>query len=116
MDSTYCLTVAIKNTEQKFLFETKRKAMAALKALEGKMGHRYRNDPEGARHRIKSGDGEAVILVDEVSCARVVDQAEFRRLAAYTNSQIVKDAEMVNGTLVNAISQALQQNRPAEAP
>jgi len=62
--------------------------MAQLNAIEPMMGHgTFRNDPEKARHRIKSDDGEAVVLVGHVHSARVIDRAKFDALASYSKHQ-----------------------------
>ena len=58
-------------------------ALSVLAAMEGKMGSRYSNDPEQARHRVDALDGAAVFEMGKVSSVRVIDRAAFKAATSW---------------------------------
>lgn len=90
---------------QRLPFATVDDANAQLELIEPKIGARFSNDPEKARHRILSGDGSIVVSINEILSARVIDQRMFRELTAWDNENIkAHTREMVEMSKTPAIA------------
>ena len=114
MQNIFLLSVVIQHAgEQRLSFDTKRKATAALRALEVKMGLKFENDPDRLRHTIKSSDGEMTVCVREVVAARVIDVAEFLRLTESDRKSMVEQTARINSTVAAALAAAMKSLAPA---
>lgn len=85
-DNSFIIEIMTPSGISRITYTSREAAETDFLAAEPKVGRRFANDPDSAKHTFRGHDGMAVVAMSEVHQIRVVDEKAFREGMSFRKS------------------------------
>lgn len=101
-ETSFFLEICLEGSMHRMAYETMEDAQAEVRAVEDKIGERFSNDPDKAKHKFHAADGSMVVSMSSVIAVRAIDLRSFEDRMAYARERDIDLAKSLRGNATPA--------------